>query len=271
MTARPPAFSTAAATASELVATAASPIPAASARRKTCTIIGSAVQIRQWFAGQPCRCKARGMRTIVSGIGVPGAGHDVTNVENAAGAYTGCQRPGKPVSDRRRQVPGGIRSAPSRPLREPKFDEFLRTEQNPRRRTRHLSDLALAQYRGRRHFCAAQAGQARVQYCRQGESGGEKAGAAKEPEQPIETLLAKASVEKGQATAKQCLACHTFEKGGPNRVGPNLWNIVGSERGEGRGGFNFSAAMKSQRRKMDLRRTQQVSGKSARNISRERR
>jgi len=73
---------------------------------------------------------------------------------------------------------------------------------------------------------------------------GEKAGAAKEPEQPIETLLASASVEKGQATAKQCQACHTFEKGGPNRVGPNLWNVVGSERGEGRG-FNFSAAMKA--------------------------
>jgi len=76
------------------------------------------------------------------------------------------------------------------------------------------------------------------------ESAGEKAGAPKEPEQPIETLLAKASVEKGQATAKQCQACHTFEKGGPNRVGPNLWNIVGSGRGEDRGGFNFSAAMK---------------------------
>jgi len=76
----------------------------------------------------------------------------------------------------------------------------------------------------------------------QGEA--EKAG-AKEPEQPIETLLAKASVEKGQAAAKQCQACHTFEKGGPNRVGPNLWNIVGSGRGEARGGFNFSAAMKA--------------------------
>jgi cytochrome c len=76
------------------------------------------------------------------------------------------------------------------------------------------------------------------------ESAGEKAGAPKEPEQPIETLLAKASIEKGQATAKQCQACHTFEKGGPNRVGPNLWNIVGSARGEDRGGFNFSAAMK---------------------------
>src|SRR6476659_2418340 len=55
------------------------------------------------------------------------------------------------------------------------------------------------------------------------EGGGEQgAAAAKEPDQPIETLLAKASVEKGQAAAKQCQACHTFEKGGPNRVGPNL-------------------------------------------------
>jgi len=75
------------------------------------------------------------------------------------------------------------------------------------------------------------------------ESGG-KEEAKKEPEQPIEVLLAHASAEKGQAVAKQCQACHTFEKGGPNRVGPNLYNIVGSERGEGRG-FNFSQAMKS--------------------------
>jgi cytochrome c len=77
------------------------------------------------------------------------------------------------------------------------------------------------------------------------ETGGDKASAAKEPEQPIETLMASASAEKGAATAKQCQACHTFEKGGPNRVGPNLWGVVGDERGKGRGGFNFSAAMKS--------------------------
>jgi cytochrome c len=73
---------------------------------------------------------------------------------------------------------------------------------------------------------------------------GEKAGAAKEPEQPIETLLAKASIEKGQTAAKQCQACHTFEKGGPNRVGPNLWNIVNRPRAS-EAGFNYSAAMKS--------------------------
>ena len=73
---------------------------------------------------------------------------------------------------------------------------------------------------------------------------GEKGGGAKEPEQPIETLLAKGSVEKGQATAKQCQACHTFEKGGPNRVGPNLWNIINRPRAS-EPGFNYSAAMKS--------------------------
>jgi len=73
--------------------------------------------------------------------------------------------------------------------------------------------------------------------------GGEKKEAAPQVA-PIAVRLAKASIEKGQATAKQCQACHTFEKGGPNRVGPNLWNIVDDERGKDRNGFNFSAAMK---------------------------
>jgi len=72
---------------------------------------------------------------------------------------------------------------------------------------------------------------------------GDKA-AAKTPEEPMEAMMASASVEKGQATAKQCQACHTFEKGGPNRVGPNLWGIVGRPRAS-EAGFNYSAAMKA--------------------------
>jgi cytochrome c len=74
--------------------------------------------------------------------------------------------------------------------------------------------------------------------------GGDAAGGAKEAEEPMEVMMASASVEKGQATAKQCQACHTFEKGGPNRVGPNLYGIVGRARAS-EAGFNYSAAMKA--------------------------
>jgi cytochrome c len=73
-------------------------------------------------------------------------------------------------------------------------------------------------------------------------AGGEKAAAP--PPEPIEKLLQTASVQKGEASAKKCAACHTFAKGDKNGVGPNLYGIVGDHKGEGRG-FNFSAAMKA--------------------------
>ena len=68
--------------------------------------------------------------------------------------------------------------------------------------------------------------------------------AAPAPSEPIEKLLQTASVEKGAAAAKKCAACHTFEKGGPNRVGPNLFGIVERARAS-EAGFNYSAAMKA--------------------------
>jgi cytochrome c len=46
---------------------------------------------------------------------------------------------------------------------------------------------------------------------------------------PITPLLASASAERGQAIAKKCTQCHTFEKGGANRTGPNLWGIIGAK------------------------------------------
>ena len=61
---------------------------------------------------------------------------------------------------------------------------------------------------------------------------------------PIEQLLAKADLGRGENSAKKCAACHTFNKGGRNLVGPNLWGIIGRPKAS-EAGFNYSAAMKS--------------------------
>jgi cytochrome c len=60
---------------------------------------------------------------------------------------------------------------------------------------------------------------------------------------PIATLLAQADPKRGEQTAQVCTACHTFQKGEPNKIGPNLWNIAGGEIAEDRGGFQFSSAL----------------------------
>ncbi len=64
------------------------------------------------------------------------------------------------------------------------------------------------------------------------------------PDEPLPVLLAAASVDKGAKVAKKCASCHTFDKGGKNKVGPNLFAILGADRGIV-GGFNYSAAIKA--------------------------
>jgi cytochrome c len=73
-------------------------------------------------------------------------------------------------------------------------------------------------------------------------AGGKEPAAA--PSEPIEKLLQTASIEKGAAAAKKCAACHSLEKNGGNKVGPNLWGVVERERAS-IAGFNYSAAIKA--------------------------
>ncbi|MCO6418771.1 cytochrome c family protein [Siccirubricoccus sp. KC 17139] len=62
--------------------------------------------------------------------------------------------------------------------------------------------------------------------------------------EPISPLLANANVQNGQTIAqRQCGSCHTFNQGGRNGVGPNLYGIVGAPHGHAEG-FNYSAAIK---------------------------
>lgn len=44
--------------------------------------------------------------------------------------------------------------------------------------------------------------------------------------EPLPVLLAKADAKKGEALVKPCSACHTFDKGGANKVGPHLYGVV---------------------------------------------
>ncbi len=68
------------------------------------------------------------------------------------------------------------------------------------------------------------------------------AGPAKEEGPPLAVLLASASAEKGAAQFKKCAACHTIEKGGANKIGPNLWGIVGAPHAHA-AGFAYSSVL----------------------------
>jgi cytochrome c len=59
------------------------------------------------------------------------------------------------------------------------------------------------------------------------------------------TRLARADVERGRGAARVCSTCHSFEANGPNRIGPNLWGLVGRQIA-GHAGFSYSSAMASQ-------------------------
>lgn len=60
--------------------------------------------------------------------------------------------------------------------------------------------------------------------------------------EPILAMIASADVERGAKLSKACAACHSFDKGGVNKVGPNLWNIVNASKAH-LDSFSYSTAM----------------------------
>jgi cytochrome c len=70
--------------------------------------------------------------------------------------------------------------------------------------------------------------------------------AAAAPLEPIEPLLAKADIEHGKQLAKVCTQCHTFEKGGPNKIGPNLYGVT-EENIAAVPGYQFSPALSAKK------------------------
>ncbi len=80
-------------------------------------------------------------------------------------------------------------------------------------------------------------------YTVEGVEAGTEGGGAAAAEQPIEAYLAKADTAKGADVFKKCGACHTDQKGGPNGIGPQLWDVVGRPRAT-EAGFAYSDALK---------------------------
>lgn len=61
---------------------------------------------------------------------------------------------------------------------------------------------------------------------------------------PAAAAPAAGDAAKGEKFAARCKACHSFEKGGPNQVGPNLFGVVGRPIATA-ADFNYSEAMKT--------------------------
>jgi cytochrome c len=60
--------------------------------------------------------------------------------------------------------------------------------------------------------------------------------------EPIDQYMAKADPAKGKQIAKVCQQCHTFAKGEPNKIGPNLFGVI--EEGIANvPGYQFSQAL----------------------------
>ncbi len=63
-----------------------------------------------------------------------------------------------------------------------------------------------------------------------------------EEELDVSALMGAADPAAGEKVFGKCKACHSADKGGPNKVGPDLWNVVGRDKASAEG-FSYSDAL----------------------------
>ena len=60
--------------------------------------------------------------------------------------------------------------------------------------------------------------------------------------EPVSPLLATADIEAGKKVARKCTACHSFDEGGADKIGPALWGIVDRQHAASEG-YSYSSAL----------------------------
>ena len=59
----------------------------------------------------------------------------------------------------------------------------------------------------------------------------------------LAALLAEGDASAGKRASRRCIACHTFDEGGRNGIGPNLWGVLGAPRAAN-ADYRYSGALK---------------------------
>jgi len=78
-----------------------------------------------------------------------------------------------------------------------------------------------------------------------GAGGKSVAEAPKQADPAVAVAMKTSDMDVGKGLTKACLACHSFDKGAANKVGPNLYNIVGRKVASAEGYTTYSDAMKA--------------------------